>query len=94
MRPTLKPRPPSYGGSTIPGQIRMTDGSRWTVATRDPEQTILVRVIASPMRRLRLGAARIPLLRGVVLRSPSSASPERSASSPSHSPAIGACPPT
>ncbi len=67
MRPTPKPRPPSYGGSTVPGQTRMTDGSRWTVATRDPEQTIVVRVIASPMRRLRLRAAAIPLLRSIVL---------------------------
>jgi hypothetical protein len=67
MRPSSKPRPPSYGGSTVPGQIRMTDGSRWTIASRDPAQTILVHVIASPLRRLRLGAARIPLLRGIVL---------------------------
>ncbi len=59
---------PNYGGTTFaPDQVMMTDGPRWSSATRHPDGTITVRVVASPLRRLRLFAVRIPLLRGIVL---------------------------
>ena len=43
--PAAGPQQPSYGGTTTPGRISMTNGHQLTSATRCPEGTIVVHTI-------------------------------------------------
>jgi len=65
--PPTTPQQPSYGGTTTPGRISMTNGHQLASAIRRPDHTIIVRTLDAPLRRLRFAVAHRPLLRGVAL---------------------------
>lgn len=65
--PAASAEQPSYGGTTTPGRISMTNGHQLASAHRRPDNTILVHTLHAPLRRLRMAVYHRPLLRGLAL---------------------------